>query len=209
MKSLIELRGVSKSYAGEKVIEDFSLQISSGEILVMMGPSGTGKSTLLNLIGGIEKPDSGEILYAPELSKKSRVFLPFVFQESDSLLPWLSVYDNVRIVNKEAGREEILRILETVELAEHKDKFPGQLSGGMKQRLGIARALVCNSGILLMDEPFGSLDAEMRRKLQDFLLTLQAEMKITIIFVTHDLAEAEKLGDRIINLNSSAYLKNP
>lgn len=199
-KTLIKLEHLKKSFGREVIFEDFSLEVYENEILVIMGPSGAGKSTLLNVIGQLEPYDSGEIHYHPELFEGTKVPLPFVFQEFDTLLPWKTVEGNIRLVAKDLPEGELQTVLDTVALSEHRHKKPGALSGGMKQRVGIARALVCHSKILLMDEPFGSLDRDMRLKMQDFLLDLQHRTGLTIVLVTHDLEEAEKLGTRIIRL---------
>lgn len=199
-KTLIKLERLKKSFGRELIFEDFSLEVYDNEILVIMGPSGAGKSTLLNVIGQLEPYDSGEIHYHPELFEGTKVPLPFVFQEFDTLLPWKTVEGNIRLVAKDLSETELQAVLDTVALSEHRHKKPSALSGGMKQRVGIARALVCHSKILLMDEPFGSLDRDMRLKMQDFLLDLQARTGLTIVLVTHDLEEAEKLGTRIVRL---------
>jgi len=199
-KILIKLERLKKSFGREVIFEDFNLDVFDNEILVIMGPSGAGKSTLLNVIGQLEPYDSGEIFYHPELFVDTEVPLPFVFQEFDTLLPWKTVEGNIRLAAKDLSETELQAVLDTVALSEHRHKKPSALSGGMKQRVGIARALVCHSKILLMDEPFGSLDRDMRLKMQDFLLDLQGRTGLTIVLVTHDLEEAEKLGTRIVRL---------
>ncbi|MZQ98052.1 MAG: ATP-binding cassette domain-containing protein [Acidaminobacter sp.] len=199
-KTFIKLERLKKSFGREVIFEDFNLDVYDNEILVIMGPSGAGKSTLLNVIGQLEPCDSGEVHYHPELFEGTKVPLPFVFQEFDTLLPWKTVEGNIRLVAKDLSETELQGVLDTVALSEHRHKKPAALSGGMKQRVGIARALVCHSKILLMDEPFGSLDRDMRLKMQDFLLDLQHRTGLTIVLVTHDLEEAEKLGTRIVRL---------
>lgn len=199
-KLMIEIKHLKKSFGKEVIFEDFNLEVYENEILVIMGSSGAGKSTLLNVIGQLESYDGGEIHYHPELFEDTKVPLPFVFQEFDTLLPWKTVEDNIRLVADNLTDHALQEVLDTVALSEHRRKRPDVLSGGMKQRVGIARALVCHSKILLMDEPFGSLDRDMRLKMQDFLLTLQRKTGLTILLVTHDLEEAEKLGTRIVRL---------
>lgn len=199
-KLMIEIKHLKKSFGKEVIFEDFNLEVYENEILVIMGSSGAGKSTLLNVIGQLETYDGGEIHYHPELFEDTKVPLPFVFQEFDTLLPWKTVEDNIRLVADNLTDHALQEVLDTVALSEHRRKRPDVLSGGMKQRVGIARALVCHSKILLMDEPFGSLDRDMRLKMQDFLLTLQRKTGLTILLVTHDLEEAEKLGTRIVRL---------
>jgi len=199
-KPMIEIKHLKKSFGREVIFEDLNLEVYDNEILVIMGPSGAGKSTLLNVIGQLEGFDSGEIHYHPDVFEGTKVPLPFVFQEFDTLLPWKTVEDNIRLVTDNLSEDALQAVLDTVALSEHRHKKPGVLSGGMKQRVGIARALVCHSKILLMDEPFGSLDWDMRLKMQDFLLALQRKTGLTIVLVTHDPEEAEKLGTRIIRL---------
>ena len=199
-KTWIEIKHMKKVFGSEVLFEDFNLKVYENEILVLMGPSGAGKSTLLNVIGQLEAYDGGEIIYHPELFEGIKVPLPFVFQEFDTLLPWKTVEGNIRLVARGLTEAALNEVLETVALSEHRHKKPGALSGGMKQRVGIARALVCHSKILLMDEPFGSLDREMRLKMQDFLLELQLRTGLTIILVTHDPEEAQRLATRIIRL---------
>ena len=199
-KLMIDIKHLKKSFGLELIFEDFNLEVYENEILVIMGTSGAGKSTLLNVIGQLESYDSGEIHYHHELFEGTKVPLPFVFQEFETLLPWKTVEDNIRLVAENLSESALQEVLDTVALSEHRRKKPGALSGGMKQRVGIARALVCHSKILLMDEPFGSLDREMRLKMQDFLLALQRKTGLTIVLVTHDPEEAEKLATRIVRL---------
>ena len=199
-KRLIEIKHLKKSFGREVIFEDLNLEVYENEILVIMGSSGAGKSTLLNVIGQLEPYESGEIHYHPALFEDTKVPLPFVFQEFDTLLPWKTVEGNIRLVAKDLSEGDLQAVLDTVALSDHRYKKPSALSGGMKHRVGIARALVCHSKILLMDEPFGSLDRDMRLKMQDFLLDLQSRTGLTIVLVTHDLEEAEKLGTRIVRL---------
>lgn len=199
-KIWIEIKHMKKAFGTEVLFEDFNLEVYENEILVLMGPSGAGKSTLLNVIGQLEPYDGGEIRYHPALFDGISVPFPFVFQEFDTLLPWKTVEGNIRLVAKGLTEAALNEVLETVALSEHRHKKPSALSGGMKQRVGIARALVCHSKVLLMDEPFGSLDREMRLKMQDFLLELQLRTGLTIVLVTHDPEEAEKLATRIVRL---------
>ena len=201
MKTIIKIRGLTKSFKEAPIIENFDLDIYEDEILVIMGPSGIGKSTLLNIIGQIDKAYDGQIQYASDIFDNIPVPLPFVFQESETLLPWKTVEENIKLVQRKPDEEVILKILAELELLEHRNKYPHELSGGMKQRVGIARALVCRSKILLMDEPFGSLDLTLRNKLQDLILKIKEENHLTILFVTHDEDEAMRIGNRVIRLN--------
>lgn len=201
----ISLTGVSFSFerGGTPVLENVDLEIPSGEFFVLLGPSGCGKSTVLNLIAGFEMPTAGNISCGNEPVRSPGRDRIVIFQESDSLYGWLTVVDNVafplRVLGVSASdrRERALGALKLVGLHEHAAKFPSQLSGGMKQRTQIARALVLESPILLMDEPFAALDAQTRSIQQDELVQLTMRMKRTVLFITHDIGEAILLGDRI------------
>ncbi len=197
---LIEVKGLTKSFGSEALLKDFSLEIGEGEIVAVMGPSGIGKSTLLNIIGGLDREYEGSISYDKKIFEGIEVPFPFVFQESESLLPWKSVEDNVRIAGRQLAQEEIDDALKSVGLYEHRRKKPSELSGGMKQRVSLARALVCRSRVLLLDEPFASLDSEMRTKLQLLVKDLCKSKGITVIMVTHDRSEAEVMADRIVSI---------
>jgi NitT/TauT family transport system ATP-binding protein len=185
------------------VIQDLDLDVPPGEFFVLLGPSGCGKSTVLNLLAGFETPSRGEILANDRPVVTAGPDRLVIFQESDSLYTWLSVLDNVAFPLRVAGmraeerRERALAALKLVGLAGHQDKYPAQLSGGMKQRTQLARALVLDSPILLMDEPFGALDAQTRAILQDELVQLTLRMRRTVLFITHDIGEAILLGDRV------------
>lgn len=200
MKPLITVTGLGKKYGGVFVIKDFNLVLYENEIVVIMGRSGIGKSTLLNILGKLESYDEGEINYDESVFKGTGVPFPFVFQEMDTLLPWKTVRQNISLVNPKASESFLKELIGNVGLTDHQNKYPHELSGGMKQRVGIARALICASKVLFMDEPFGSLDKEMRAKLQDFLLKIQDEYELSIIFVTHDEDEAKRVGNRILTL---------
>lgn len=195
---LIEVRNLSKSFGDENLLKDFSLDIGEGEIVAVMGPSGIGKSTLLNIIGGLDKEYEGTISYDPRVFEGIDVPFPFVFQESESLLPWKTVEDNVRIAGKRLTQEEIDEALKSVGLHEHRRKKPRELSGGMKQRVSLARALVCRSRVMLLDEPFASLDPDMRLRLQELVRDLSRTKGIAMLIVTHDRSEAEAMADRIV-----------
>lgn len=200
MKALITATGIGKKFDDMFVIKDFNLVLYENEIVVIMGRSGIGKSTLLNILGNLEPYDEGEITYDKSVFEDIDVPFPFVFQEMDSLLTWKTVRQNISLVNPKASDEFLNELIGTVGLTDHYSKYPHELSGGMKQRVGIARALICASKVLLMDEPFGSLDRDMRLKLQDFLLKIQKKYKLSIIFVTHDEEEAKRIGHRILTI---------
>ena len=204
----IVLDAVSKTYAsrsGEPVqaLEPFSLDIAAGEFVVIVGPSGCGKSTLLNLLAGFDEPSSGAIRVAGEPVRGPDVDRGMVFQ-SYALFPWLTVRGNVEfgLENLGLGREErrasALAYLRMVGLADFADKQVSELSGGMKQRVAIARAFATEPSIILMDEPFGALDALTRRFLQRELLRIWREHRRTVVFITHSVPEAVFLADRIV-----------
>ena len=185
-------------------LEGIDLEISEGEFVCLLGPSGCGKSTLLNILAGFEQASAGSVDFegAPVRGAgKDRVMF---FQDAGAaLLPWLSAEENVRFalrvrkVPKAEWPALIDKVLAMVGLKEHSRKFPSQLSGGMRQRLQIARALAVEPKVLLMDEPFGALDALTRRRMHGFLLEIWQRTGKTIVFVTHDIAEAVTLADRI------------
>ncbi len=205
----IRIKGVSHQFGEEgerqyvRALSDTSLDIARGELLCLIGPSGCGKSTLLNVIGGLMTPTCGSVDVA---GKPVRGPLPhdiaFVFQES-ALFPWNTVIENVRLgmlfqgVPKTEHETRARRSLEAVGLADFADHYPGQLSGGMRQRAALARALSLETGILLMDEPFGALDEQTRMILGEDLSVLLARTEKTIVFVTHSLGEAVFLADRV------------
>lgn len=200
MEPLISIRNLNKGFGNEQVFNGLNLEIFKNEILMIMGASGSGKSTLLNLIAELDHDFEGEIWRSPEVSEGVAIPYPMVFQESESLLPWMNVMDNIRLVAPDLKDERLMSLLNEVEMSDDHHKYPRELSGGMKQRVGIARALACRSKILLMDEPFASLDEVLRIKLQDLIRAIKVRDELTVVFVTHDQSEAERLGDRIIRL---------
>lgn len=193
----IILKDINKTYTlNDKkvtVFENFSMEFDPGMINVIIGKSGCGKTTLLRMIAGLEKPDSGELIIPEELK------VGMVFQE-DRLMPWLSCEKNVTLGLKGVDRNAVYSVLETVGLKGFEKAYPSQLSGGMRQRVSLARMLIRDSNLLLMDEPFSALDAFTRKEMQEELLRMRKEMNAGIIFVTHDMNEAMLLGDRIITL---------
>lgn len=210
MNKAIEIRNVSASYGDHEVLRQITLAVEKGEFLVIIGPSGCGKTTLLKMINGLVLPVEGEVLVEGErLSAcdltRLRRRIGYAVQGA-KLFPHLTVEDNICYVpgldkklSKEDRRKLSVKMLELVELpAELAKRFPRQLSGGQKQRVGIARAMAASPDILLMDEPFGAVDEIMRRALQGELLALQKKTGITIVFITHDIEEAFKLGSRIL-----------
>ncbi len=210
MSRAIEIRNVSAAYGSHEVLRRVSLDVERGEFLVIIGPSGCGKTTLLKLINGLVLPAAGEVLVEGErLSACSltdlRKRIGYAVQGA-KLFPHMTVQDNICYVpcldkklSKEDRRVMAERMLAMVELpTELAGRFPRQLSGGQKQRVGIARAMAASPDILLMDEPFGAVDEITRRTLQGELSGLQKKTGITIVFITHDIEEAFKLGSRIL-----------
>ena len=192
------------------VLQDVRLDIAKGEFVSVIGHSGCGKSTLLNMIAGLTETTSGGIILEGREVNAPGPDRAVVFQ-NHSLLPWLSVYDNVRLgVQKVFGASKskaerhdwIMRNLDLVQMAHAADKRPAEISGGMKQRVGIARALAMEPKILLLDEPFGALDALTRAHLQDAVMEIHARLGNTMIMITHDVDEAVLLADRIVMLTN-------
>jgi NitT/TauT family transport system ATP-binding protein len=202
----IELQNVSRFFsATEPVIANFYLKIAAGEFLALLGPSGCGKSTLLRLIAGLDLADSGKIQMVSSQSKQPAP-RGFVFQDS-ALLPWRTVLQNVCLPLELLGRQGSAvdlaeRALERVGLKDALRKFPNQLSGGMKMRVSVARALIAQPSLLLLDEPFTALDERTRHQLQEDLRELWQEMRMTVIFVTHSVSEAVFLANRAVILSS-------
>ena len=211
-QSKVEFRHVSKAYGEEwdlePVIENLSVDVLPGELTVIVGPSGCGKSTIVNLIAGFEKPDSGKILLDDSLVTGPARDRMVVFQES-ALIPWQTTYENIVFGPKLRGdlkgnalRAEAERLLVKVGLGEFKNKYPLQLSGGMQRRAELARALINNPRIMIMDEPFRGLDAMSRGLMQEFFLRLFEENRRTNLFVTSEIDEAIFLADRIVVLSN-------
>jgi NitT/TauT family transport system ATP-binding protein len=205
--AFIEFRGVHFHFGSSPsvapVIEDFDLAIHEHEFFVLLGPSGCGKTTVLNMLAGYERPVRGVIeLAGQQIAGPGRDRM-VIFQGDDSLYPWLTVFENIEFgsrlmgVPRDACRRQGEQYIRLVGLTGHERKYPSQLSGGMKQRVQLARALACDSQLLLMDEPFAALDAQMRSVLQDELVQIWAATRKTILFITHDIAEAILLADRI------------
>jgi glycine betaine/proline transport system ATP-binding protein len=218
----VALQDVSKAYDGKRAVDGVSLEVAAGGICVLMGLSGSGKSTLLRMMNGLVTPGSGQVrvdgrdlaLLSPrQLQQTRRDGMAMVFQ-SFALFPHRSVIDNAAFGLELAGvaRTERLRragaVLEQVGLNACAGQYPHQLSGGMRQRVGLARALAVNPSLLLMDEAFSALDPLTRRGMQDLLLALQREQRRTIVFVSHDIEEALHLGDSIAVLHAGRLLQH-
>ena len=204
---MLEVTGVTRAYGSHPAIQDVSLRVADGELVTIVGPSGSGKSTLLRCMGGLLQPTSGQVVLDGAVVTKVPDRLAVVFQDySRSLYPWLTVADNVALPlvrterRRAVRRERAQAALDSVGLAGFGGRYPWQLSGGMQQRVAIARALACDPVLLLMDEPFGSMDAQMREDLEDLVLRVRAERNITILLVTHDIDESVYTGDRVVVL---------
>ncbi|MDR0345329.1 MAG: ABC transporter ATP-binding protein [Nocardiopsaceae bacterium] len=226
---MLEITGLTHSYGpagrARPALRDISLAVAGGELVSIVGPSGCGKSTLLRCVAGLIRPAAGTITLGGSPVERVPDGLAVVFQDySRSLLPWLTVADNVALplrrkrgsapaaageadrtagparAGRRARREAARAALATVGLTSEGGRYPWQLSGGMQQRVAIARALACDPVLLLMDEPFGSVDAQTREDLEDLVLTVRGQRDITILLVTHDIDESVYVGDRVVVL---------
>lgn len=208
----VAVDGVSKTYDGEdggvRALADVSFDVEDGEFVCIVGPSGCGKTTLFRIIGGLEPPTAGEVRLSGEPVTGPSPDLGIVFQEYH-LFPWRTVRGNVAFgleqqdLAADTREQRVAEMLDLVGLEAFADSYPKGLSGGMKQRVGIARALAVDPEILLMDEPFGSVDAQTRSMLHAELLSIWRETEKTVLFVTHDVDEAVTLADRIVVMEPS------
>lgn len=201
MASPVEISGVSKTYGDLELYRDFSLAIAGGKVTAITGPSGCGKTTLLRMIAGLEWPDAGTIRRPDSAGTVS-----FVFQE-DRLLPWMTVLENLLLVLPDRGKEQRARNLAKVEqvlrmmgLSDFGDYLPGQLSGGMRRRVAMGRALVYEGGVTLMDEPFTGLDDQLKQQIQQEIGRLWKSRGCTVVFITHDRQDAWSLADQVYEL---------
>jgi len=207
MQSHIQINAVNKIFStgGREVValKNINLDVQRGEFICLLGPSGCGKSTLLNAVAGFSSPTTGSILVDGKLVQSPGPERGMVFQEY-ALFPWMTVEKNIAFgleikkMPKAQINEKVGALLEMLNLQDFRDRYPKDLSGGMRQRVAIARVLALDSPIMLMDEPFGALDSLTRRNLQDELLRIWMEFKKTIIFVTHSIEESIYLADRIV-----------
>ena len=209
----IEIRDLSKRFGATVVCDKLNLDIPSGELVALLGPSGSGKTSLLRIIAGLERPDSGSVLFHGEDATFNDVRdrqVGFVFQHY-ALFGHMSIFENVAFglrVRPKATRpsdaqitEKVNQLLQLVQLDWLGDRFPHQLSGGQRQRIALARALAVEPKVLLLDEPFGALDAKVRKELRRWLRRLHDEMHVTSVFVTHDQDEAMEVADRVVVMN--------
>ena len=210
---IIEVKGVSKVFFVNgnalTVFENLSCRIEKGSFLSVVGPSGCGKSTLLKLISGLEPPTKGEVVFNGEAIAGPAKGMIYVFQQyTKSIFPWRTVIQNVEFgltnykkLRRDEARERCLEYIRLVGLEGYENYFPYQLSGGMQQRVCIARALICEPDVLLMDEPFSAVDALTRAILQELILRIWETIPVTILFVTHDVEEAIFLSSRVLSLS--------
>jgi NitT/TauT family transport system ATP-binding protein len=206
-KPQLVFQSVSLSFGATEILRDIDLTIGEGEFVCVVGPSGCGKTTLLRLIAGLLKATGGAVAYRGQVHDRPSSDIAVVFQDyANALLPWRTAEGNVSLALEAAGKPRrerparIAELLRKVGLETHAKRFPTEMSGGMQQRLQIARCLAQEPSMLLMDEPFGALDAMTRQKLQDEILAIVSQSNVTTFFVTHDLEEAIYLGDRVVAL---------
>lgn len=214
MNTIIKIKDVTKQYPNADgntftVLDNVSLDVTKGSFVCVLGPSGCGKTTLLELIGGFQMPTSGTIEANGKLIKGPGMDRSMIFQTFEQLLPWKTVFKNIEYpltvnklyADKEERKEVVNKYLGLVGLEKFRDYFPHQISGGMKQRVAIARSLAQNPQVILMDEPFASLDAQTRIVLQEQLFRIWEKTNVTVIFITHNIQEAIVLGSKIIMLS--------
>lgn len=194
----LSIQDLTKDFKQGHILQNFSLDIKSGEFVSLLGPSGSGKSTLLRLIAELDQPTSGRVRLSDTRAQKS-----FVFQESN-LLPWRNLRQNLQLVFELTGQsvnnDRISEVLNLVGLQSDEQKYPSQLSGGMRMRASVARALLTRPSLLLLDEPFSSLDENTRHRLQEELYDIWLKEKMTVVFVTHSISEALFLSQRAVVL---------
>jgi NitT/TauT family transport system ATP-binding protein len=208
---MLELVNVRKYFSTPQgqfaALDDVSFKVAEGEFVSVVGPSGCGKSTVLNIVAGLTAPDEGQVLVKGRVVRDVSRIMGYTFQQS-TLLPWRTVRDNVglglelRGIGEAARRATVDRLIEQVGLTQFADAHPHQLSGGMAKRVEIARVLAIDPEVLLMDEPFGALDAQTRAAMHNHLLHLLQHLKKTVLFITHDLEEALILSDRVITMRA-------
>jgi len=202
----IRLVNIKKNFGSMNIIRDVSFYANDNEFISLLGPSGSGKSTIFNIISGLLIQDAGEIIIDGKVSEGRRKEVSYMHQK-DLLLPWKNIIDNITLPliikgkSKKEARYQVLSHIETFGLGGFEYKYPFQLSGGMRQRAALLRTYMSSSDIMLLDEPFGALDAITRGKMHNWLLEVTKQLKATIIFITHDIEEAVFLSDRIYVLS--------
>lgn len=208
MSAILDVEKISKFYGtSAPVLDGLDFKLQAGEFLSIVGPSGCGKSTLLRLISSLMPPSSGKVLHKGDVYDEPPEWLSIVFQDYNrSLFPWLTVRKNVefglRGIDDRERRERVNAALDAVKLASAADLYPWQISGGMQQRCALARSIVVRPELLLLDEPFASVDAQTRIDLQDMVIDICRQMSLTTLLVTHDVDEAVYMSDRVIVLST-------
>lgn len=212
---LLQVSNINKTYGDKKILDDISFSCNKGQMLCLLGPSGCGKSTLLNLIGGFEKEDSGKIYLegveinglGPEERNISTVF------QSYGLFYHMTVYQNIayglkfKNLKKDQIKEMVREMIKSVELEGHEDKYMNQISGGQRQRVALARSLIIKPKLLLLDEPLSNLDQKLRVAMRTMIKKIQKDLKMTMIFVTHDQNEAFEIADKVILMNQGKLIQ--
>ena len=213
MKNFLKLSNISKNYGKDKVLDNINFEIKNNEFFTILGSSGSGKSTIIRMIGGFIHPSSGDIIFENNVINNQPIFeRPFntVFQDY-ALFPNMNVFDNVgfglkiKHVDRSEIKKKVLEVLSIVGLENFANRMPQELSGGQQQRVALARAIICEPKVILLDEPLGALDAELRKQMQLFLKEIQKKINIAFIFITHDQEEAIFLSDRIAVLNEHKF----
>ena len=207
-KCVLKVVGVTREYNHKNIIEDIHIHLHQGEFVSILGPSGCGKSTLLNVIAGLLTPEAGQV-FVNDLDVTGKTGVVSYMYQRDLLLPWRNVIDNgilpleIRGISKKEAREKVKAMLPVFQLQDDGEKYPVQLSGGMKQRVSLLRTTMFSKEIMLLDEPFGGLDAITRLKMQEYLLEILKKIQGSVLFITHDIDEAIFLSDRIYIINGA------
>ena len=207
-KCVLKVVGVTREYNHKNIIEDIHIHLHQGEFVSILGPSGCGKSTLFNVIAGLLTPEAGQV-FVNDLDVTGKTGVVSYMYQRDLLLPWRNVIDNgilpleIRGISKKEAREKVKAMLPVFQLQDDGEKYPVQLSGGMKQRVSLLRTTMFSKEIMLLDEPFGGLDAITRLKMQEYLLEILKKIKGSVLFITHDIDEAIFLSDRIYIINGA------
>ena len=207
-KCVLQVAGVTREYNHKNIIEDIHIHLHQGEFVSILGPSGCGKSTLFNVIAGLLTPEAGQV-FVNDLDVTGKTGVVSYMYQRDLLLPWRNVIDNgilpleIRGIPKKEAREKVKAMLPVFQLQDDGEKYPVQLSGGMKQRVSLLRTTMFSKEIMLLDEPFGGLDAITRLKMQEYLLEILKKIKGSVLFITHDIDEAIFLSDRIYIINGA------